>query len=356
MRKYVFLMALVYASAVSLASYAVSTTFTVGMFKYAVISEELKEVSVNSVVSTGSDTPKCHIPSHVEYDGQTWTVVELGEQSLKNLRNCKELFIPNTIRDIKRYAMEKANSGTLIFEENDTLVEPPTKLRIYWCQFGRYGDPMSVDYWPVVQFSKIYIGREFDLYWDNDNLFEVPDLSYSDSPFLLVNQRHVDELVVGANVKNFVHLMSYDGISHYNQIDKVFMFSKKPPEYPQFLFVQYEIDEELNREVGITVASKLYVPKGCKNVYKFADSLAGWRYFSSIQEFYAVDRRTLDLNNDGEANTGDVSALYTAILGESYNLTYDTNGDGALNVADVSALYYGLFNTLDCWWNVNEKD
>ena len=46
-----------------------------------------------------------------------------------------------------------------------------------------------------------------------------------------------------------------------------------------------------------------------------------------------------DLNGDGNVNTGDVSALYTAVLSGSTDAMYDINGDGNVNTGDVSALY-----------------
>ncbi len=46
-----------------------------------------------------------------------------------------------------------------------------------------------------------------------------------------------------------------------------------------------------------------------------------------------------DLNCDGNINTGDVSALYKALLAGSTDSRYDLNGDGAVNTGDVSALY-----------------
>ena len=46
-----------------------------------------------------------------------------------------------------------------------------------------------------------------------------------------------------------------------------------------------------------------------------------------------------DLNNDGFVNTGDVSALYAALLSGSTDPKYDLNGDGSINTGDVSTLY-----------------
>ena len=46
-----------------------------------------------------------------------------------------------------------------------------------------------------------------------------------------------------------------------------------------------------------------------------------------------------DLNGDGNVNTGDISALYSALLEGATDSMYDINGDGNVNTGDVSALY-----------------
>lgn len=48
---------------------------------------------------------------------------------------------------------------------------------------------------------------------------------------------------------------------------------------------------------------------------------------------------TGDLNGDTNVNTGDVSTLYTVILGGAVNPAADLNGDGNVNTGDVSKLY-----------------
>ena len=68
-----------------------------------------------------------------------------------------------------------------------------------------------------------------------------------------------------------------------------------------------------------------------------------YNYSSLVQVLktnsYTVGALTGDINNDGAVNTGDVSALYKALLAGSTDSRYDLNGDGAVNTGDVSALY-----------------
>ena len=87
----------------------------------------------------------------------------------------------------------------------------------------------------------------------------------------------------------------------------------------------------------------LYVPKGTKSTY---EALEDWViYFSDVVE---LSNKAGDVNNDSETNTGDVSAIYGAILGtDTHFLTRylgDTNGDGVVNTGDVSAEYSRILN------------
>ncbi len=79
---------------------------------------------------------------------------------------------------------------------------------------------------------------------------------------------------------------------------------------------------------------KLLVPKQSLGLYSEADI---WKEFNPIEP---IDMGvTGDLNGDMEVNTGDVSALYKAVLAGDTNSLYDLNGDGSVNTGDVSALY-----------------
>ena len=51
-----------------------------------------------------------------------------------------------------------------------------------------------------------------------------------------------------------------------------------------------------------------------------------------------------DINQDGDVNVGDISAIYAAILGSqpAYATRADVNGDGVVNTGDVSALYAAI--------------
>ena len=51
-----------------------------------------------------------------------------------------------------------------------------------------------------------------------------------------------------------------------------------------------------------------------------------------------------DLNGDGNVNSSDISALYTALLNGTEDTAYDVNGDGEINAGDVSTLYDFIIN------------
>ncbi len=78
-------------------------------------------------------------------------------------------------------------------------------------------------------------------------------------------------------------------------------------------------------------ACKLLVPQQSVSLYKDAPY---WKDFGTISAIV-----TGDLNDDGQVNSGDVSALYAALISGTNDLKYDINSDGNVNTGDVSALY-----------------
>ena len=80
-----------------------------------------------------------------------------------------------------------------------------------------------------------------------------------------------------------------------------------------------------------TTKCRLTVPAGTLEAYAAQEP---WSAFVNVDQYYNGD-----LNGDGNVNTGDVSALYRAILNGSTDALYDINGDGNVNTGDVSLLY-----------------
>ncbi len=87
----------------------------------------------------------------------------------------------------------------------------------------------------------------------------------------------------------------------------------------------------------------LYVPKGTRDAYLAIDN---WSYF--FTDVVELSMLAGDVNGDNEVNTGDVSAIYGAILGTDstgakttfiHRYMSDINGDGNVNTGDVSSEY-----------------
>ncbi|MBR5101781.1 MAG: hypothetical protein IK092_01490, partial [Muribaculaceae bacterium] len=77
----------------------------------------------------------------------------------------------------------------------------------------------------------------------------------------------------------------------------------------------------------------LYVPRGCKEIYK---NDYPWAYFPEIVEF--DDNLQGDVNNDYIVDIRDVSSLINSLLDGSTDLLLDINNDGEIDVQDVTAL------------------
>ena len=84
----------------------------------------------------------------------------------------------------------------------------------------------------------------------------------------------------------------------------------------------------------------LYVLYGCKEKVKELD---GWKNFKNI-----VELPKQDLNNDGDVNTADVTAVYSFITDGSASgfdgEAADINNDGDVNTTDVVTIYNYIIN------------
>ena len=339
------------ACVLSLTAKAVGDLFSFGRFEFEVIDEDVKEVRVTSFTPVGLSPQVCYIPSQVTYGGKTWTVVEIGQNALHD--EYSEIFIPNTIREIKSQNITKVSGGLLIIEENDPLTNPTT-LRIANGVFAGY-DPYFADILFKktfdIQFSKIYLGRECEII--------PPDYYAGENFFVMANQDRLEELVVGKNVKDFSNFLVYNENRYFYHISRVILYCKDPPVFPYTLFIPCQNSTDYS--LGARMLTTFYVPIGSLLRYKqmknpVTGSLTWGSYMIYGFNSYDGDTEALDLNQDGEVNVGDVSEAYSAILENGDYLYYDINGDNEVNVGDVSRLYDGIMNVSsglydpERWW------
>lgn len=83
---------------------------------------------------------------------------------------------------------------------------------------------------------------------------------------------------------------------------------------------------------------ELHVPVGMKDTFYNTPHWNRFEYDNIIDDLIVAGPNG-DINGDGNINTGDVSALYAALLAGSTDSKYDLNGDGNVNTGDISALY-----------------
>ena len=80
----------------------------------------------------------------------------------------------------------------------------------------------------------------------------------------------------------------------------------------------------------------LYVPSGCKDIYKATNY---WYKFIHPIVVIVIYEVTGDVNGDGSVTIADVTALIDLLLnGGTPPTTADVNGDGQVTIADVTAL------------------
>ena len=92
-------------------------------FRYKIISDEEKTVALEKAYRNESSYTLT-IPSSVEYDGETYTVIEIGEQACETNPSLKSVKIPDSVIKIGRSAFIACrNLEDVIFSESLTTIE-----------------------------------------------------------------------------------------------------------------------------------------------------------------------------------------------------------------------------------------
>ena len=135
--------------------------------------------------------------------------------------------------------------------------------------------------------------------------------------------------LTSVNIPNSVTSIGERGFDECTGLTSVKYLSKNPFSVDNYCF---------KKDVYNTAT--LYVLYGCKEE---VEGLNGWKKFKNI-----VELPKQDLNNDGDVNTADVTAVYSFITDGSASgfdgEAADINNDGDVNTTDVVAIYNYIIN------------
>lgn len=142
-----FMRPLLAAAALLTASTVEAGFFWVGGIQYVTLDETTCEVGENEFFSGSA-----RIPEQVTYNGNTYTVTQIGKRAFYEAKNLTEVHIPKTVTVIYDDAFYGSNAGWVEFEDGEEPVEFKSSVS---------GDMTRV--FDEVPVKNAYIGRDFIL-------------------------------------------------------------------------------------------------------------------------------------------------------------------------------------------------
>lgn len=143
-----FMKPLLAAAALLTASTASAVVFiNYGGIQYVTLDETTCEVGKNEFFSGSA-----RIPEQVTYNGNTYTVTQIGKRAFYEAKNLTEVHIPKTVTVIYDDAFYGSNAGWVEFEDGEEPVEFKSSVS---------GDMTRV--FDDVPVKNAYIGRDFIL-------------------------------------------------------------------------------------------------------------------------------------------------------------------------------------------------
>ena len=193
-----FMRPLLAAAALLTASTVEAGFFWVGGIQYVTLDETTCEVGDNEFFSGSA-----RIPEQVTYNGNTYTVTQIGKRAFYEAKNLTEVHIPKTVTVIYDDAFYGSNAGWVEFEDGEEPVEFKSSVS---------GDMTRV--FDEVPVKNAYIGRDFILpgglweynppfSWNDDlQIVEIGDLVTSLPSCAFQECPNLMQVTIGSGLKS----------------------------------------------------------------------------------------------------------------------------------------------------------
>ena len=193
-----FMRPLLAAAALLTASTVEAGFFWVGGIQYVTLDETTCEVGENEFFSGSA-----RIPEQVTYNGNTYTVTQIGKRAFYEAKNLTEVHIPKTVTVIYDDAFYGSNAGWVEFEDGEEPVEFKSSVS---------GDMTRV--FDEVPVKNAYIGRDFILpgglweynppfSWNDDlQIVEIGDLVTSLPSCAFQECPNLMQVTIGSGLKS----------------------------------------------------------------------------------------------------------------------------------------------------------
>lgn len=283
--------------------------FKVGGIYYDVVSFSDLTCAVANVDDYYEDVV---IPSTVNYNNRTFSVVKISMLAFSQRFNIKSVTIGSNVEEVERNAFHRCeNLVKVVIEDSDK----PIHFAHQWTSNPSYGDYMFAD----APLQEVYIGRTvtFDSYEYMDwmkpfapfceqhslkkitiggSVTEIPD-------YFFWSCENIESISLGREVKRVGYMAFYWNVyPHTNMVKEVYSYNPVPP----------EIDDETFLENAAYLDATLYIPEGAQEAYAQARL---WKNFMNVETINSQQPEKVpqDVNGDGVVDTQDVLEIYKYI-------------------------------------------
>lgn len=298
-------------------------TFSYNGFTYEITSTTNLTVKIirKSLGPTGY-TGEVNIPETVPYSGKNFTVTEIGDYIFVDAVQLTKVTIPKTVLSIGRQVFNHCTSLQEI--KVDSL--NPSFCDVDGVLYTK--DKLVLRYYPNAK-GNVYELLETTMTIGKDafNVSGIKTIHFNEGfNYILETAFYRCNEITSLSFPSSMKRIDENGFFNCDSIKEIKVYHTNP-------FTIY--DNSFSTKVYLNAT--LLVPEGTKEKYA---ARTGWRNFFTITEY--KEGINGDVNNDGEINISDVTALIDYLLtgNDSFISTQysDVDGDGNINISDVTAL------------------
>lgn len=279
-------------------------------------------------------------PANTTYDSRNNcnAIIETSKNSL--IAGCNNTVIPSTVKDIAYYAFSgRTFTEFTIGEGVETIGESAFMNCRYLKSITLPNTLKSIGFWSFgncIALERVDFSTSLESIGEGGfrNCSELREAVLPNSLKSIETGAFYKAGIKGLVLGSGITSMAEDAFLYCDSLKEVISLIAEPTAEMAGTWTFFTKETE-NRI--------LYVPKGTKGTYESFPNWVG--YFSDVVEMSGAAG---DVNNDNVVNTGDVSAVYSVVLGSNNNYykhhMSDLNGDGVVNTGDVSTLYRFILN------------
>ena len=302
---------------------------------YYYLSLGTKEATVTNRTGGGSDgggsySGKVTIPATINFDGEEYTVTNIGDRAFYECSELTSVTIPDGVKSIGEYAFYRC--GTLT-----SVILPGSVTSIGNSAFAYCSKLESI----TIPDSMTSIGGHAFEGCSSLISITIPDGVTSIEEGTFYDCTGLTSVNMGNSVTSIGEI-AFTGCSKLTSIvipgsvtsigNSAFVDCGSLSVVTSLIADPFEITEEVF-DNSVYTSATLYVPKGTKAKY---EAIPAWNMFQKIEEIVVKG----DVNDDGAVDVADIATIIDVMAGKApeYKDKADVNNDKTVDVADIAII------------------